>query len=124
MDRYLAVIGNHLDGENPDVVSTQPPSCRADKRNVVARRSVVAPEHHLPTIVACFTGEYWRVEIHLHPSRAGAPDIEVAITSRLHAEKHGDEQAYEQEWQGRSLRSRKGRRQGDAHCDDRPVGRV
>src|SRR5512147_2627346 len=100
MDRYLAVIGDHLDSENPDVVATQPPPRRADKRNVVAGRSVVAPEYHLPAIVAVFTGQYWRVEIHLHPPGSGAPDVEVAITSRLHAEKHGNEQTHEQEWQG------------------------
>ena len=100
MDCDLAVIGHHLDGENPDVVAAQPPPRRADKRNVVAGRCVVVPENHLPTIVTGFTGEYRRVEIHLHPASAGAPDIEVAIASRLHAEKHGNEQADEQEWQG------------------------
>src|SRR5918994_7151717 len=99
MEWHLAVLGNYLDSENPDVVATQPPPRRADKRNVVARRRVVAPEYHLPAIVAGFTGEYRRVEIRFHPPSSGAPDIEVAITSRLHAEKHGNEQAYEQEWQ-------------------------
>src|ERR1700687_361703 len=39
MDRYLAVIGERLDGENPNVVATQPPPRSADKRNVMARRS-------------------------------------------------------------------------------------
>src|SRR6266446_1136217 len=37
----------------------------ADKRNVMARRSVVACENRPPAIVVRFTGEYWRVEIHL-----------------------------------------------------------
>src|SRR5216684_3114214 len=97
MDRYLAVIGNHLDGENPNVVATQSPPRRADERDVVAGRSVVARENRLPVIVAGFTGEYWRVEIQLQPASAGAPDIKVAIAPRLHTEKHGNEQPYEQE---------------------------
>ncbi len=98
MDCYLAVIGNHLDGENPSVVATQPPPRRADKRDVMAGRSVVARENRLPAIVAGFTGEYRRVEIHLQPTSSGAPDIEIAIPPRLHTEKHGNEQSYEQEW--------------------------
>src|SRR5258707_10583625 len=99
MDRYLAVIGNHLDRENPNVVATQSPPRRADERDVVAGRSVVAREDYLPAIVARFTGEYWRVEIPLQPTRSGAPDIEIAITPRLHTQKHGKEQPYEQERQ-------------------------
>src|SRR5258708_5729509 len=90
----------------------------------MAGRGVVAREDRLPAIVRRFTGEYWRVEIRLQPTSSGAPDIEIAIASRLHTEKHGDEQPYEQEWQGGSLRARKGRRQRDAHRDDRPIGRV
>src|SRR6266446_9236523 len=60
MDRYFAVIGKRLDDENPNVVATQPPPRSADKRNVMARRRVVARENRLPAIVARFTGEYWR----------------------------------------------------------------
>src|SRR6266404_7041434 len=100
MDRYLAVIGEHLDCEDPNVVATQPPPCSADKRNVMARRSVVARENRLPAVVARFTGKHWGVEIPLQPTRSGSPDIEVAITPRLHTKKHGDEQPYEHEWQG------------------------
>src|SRR6266702_4102954 len=124
MDRYFAVIGERLDGENPNVVATQPPPRGAEKRNVMARRGVVARESSLPAIVARLTGEYWRVEIPLQPTRAGAPDIEVAITPRLHAEKHRNQQPDQHEWQGRSLRARKGRRQRDAHRNDCPIGRI
>src|SRR5438105_13386023 len=100
MDRYFAVIGERLDDENPNVVATQPPPRSAEKRNVMAGRRVVARENRLPAIVARFTGEYWRVEIPLQPTRSGAPDIEVAITPRLHTKKHGNEQPYQHEWQG------------------------
>src|SRR6266851_2838158 len=100
MDSYFAVIGDHLDGENPNVVATQPPPRSADKRNVMAGRSVVAREDRLPAIVVRFTGEYWRVEICLQPTSSGAPHIEIAIASRLHAEKHRKEQPHEQQWQG------------------------
>ena len=100
MDRYFAVIGERLDNENPNLVATQPPPRGAEERDVMARRSVVARENRLPAIVARFTGEYWRVEVPLQPTRWGAPDIEVAITPRFHTKKHGNEQPYQQEWQG------------------------
>src|SRR5258708_28263918 len=110
MDRYVAVIGERLDNENPNVVATQPPPRGAEERDVMARRSVVARENRLPAIVARFTGEYWRVEIPLQPTRSGAPDIEVAITPRLHTQKHGKEQPYEQERHRGAPRARKRRR--------------
>src|ERR1700686_2056808 len=107
MDRYLAVIGNHLDGENPNVVATQAPPSGTDKRYVMARCCVVACENRLPALVTRFTGEDRRVEICLQPTSSGAPDIEVAVTPRLHTEKHGNEQPYERGGQGGSPRAAK-----------------
>src|SRR4029077_12032882 len=60
MDRYLAGIRNHLDGENPDIVATQPPPRGAGKRNVMAGRRVVTCENGLPAVVARFTGKHRR----------------------------------------------------------------
>src|SRR6185312_3947528 len=87
-ERQPAEIVGKADRQNDPAGNRS--DCGADKRNVVAGRRVVVPENRLPAIVAGFTGEYWRVEIHLHPASSGAPDIEVAITSRLHAEKDGN----------------------------------
>ena len=124
MDCNLAVIGGGLDGENPNVVATQTPPRGSDKRNVVAGCRVVARQDSLPAVVVRFTGEDWRIEIPLQPTSPGTPDIEIAITPCLHTKEHGKEQSDEYEWQGRSLRARKGRRQRDAHRNDCPIGRI
>src|SRR5437879_2639795 len=77
-----------------------------------------------PAVRPSLPAQSWPVETRLEPTRSGGADIEVAITRRFHTEKHRNQQPYEQEWEGRRLRARKGRRPRDAHRDNRPIGRV
>ena len=122
----LAVIGECLDAENPDVIAAQPPTDGASKADVMARRAVVFGEHLGPFRIGHegLAAQHGGIEISLNPAGSRPPHIEVAVTPRLKNQEDDAQNACKQERQGRGFRPRKRHRERDAKRDHRPVCRV
>src|SRR5262249_8772220 len=123
MNEQLADVGGHLNEENPAVVAPQPSSDRLQERDVERRSAIILVERLVPTVVDPHPVPAQDRAEELHPQDMGAdpPEIEIAVASRLDAEKNRDQQPHENERQWRSSFAAEGQRQRQSGGDDRPI---
>ncbi len=95
MDRQLSKIRGRLNHDDPDVGSPNPATCGAKEAYVVARMKVVVRQDRSPGgIVRCTIADQDRcVQMRFHIASSRAPDVEIAVTTRLQSEKHREQHA-------------------------------
>src|SRR5262249_43419800 len=126
VNRDLAVIGDRLDAENPDVIAPQPPTDGASEADVMSWFAVVICQHVGPLGIGHegFAAQHGSVEISLNPACPCPPHVEIAVTPRLKNQEDDAKDACEQERQRRGFRPRKRHRKSDAKRNHRPVGGI
>src|SRR5258706_14951020 len=87
--------------------------------------AVIASKYLFPlTESRILSPQHGRIEVGLYPSRAGPPDVEVAISACLKDEKHNNQQPNQQQRERGCLRMGKCNRESEAqpcHCPIRCV---
>lgn len=100
MNCDLSEVRGGLNCDNPDVGAPNTTPGGSNEAYVMTRMQVIFREDPPPTaiIFSVLSAQYLRVQMRLHETRPGAPNVEIAVTACLESDKHGEQHAYEDKW--------------------------
>ena len=97
MDGDLAEVSQRLNHQEPGIGPPQPSPDGTRHADMVSGLTIVLSEDLLPAAaeMASLPSQHGCIEVRLKPTRASAPDVEIAVTSCLEDQEDNDQNADE-----------------------------